>query len=119
VALSLFWAATAYSAAVGRAQARLYAAELAAEPDAVLYSERSLRLAGPGVREVPCQGAEAGYRFRYDGLKLMLQSGGQYVLIPAQWTRSSGVAFVIPRTDSLRLELHPASADSAGPPGIC
>jgi hypothetical protein len=119
VALSLFWAATDYSAAVGRAQAGQYAADLAGEPDAALYSERSLRLVGPGVREMRCQNPEAGYPFRYDGLKLVLQSGGQYVLVPSGWTRASGVAFVIPRTDSLRLELHPATSTAAGLPTGC
>jgi hypothetical protein len=119
VTLSLFWAATDYSAAVGRTQARQYAAGLASQPDAVLYSERSLRLAGPGVREVRCEDPEAGYQFRYDGLKLILQSGGQYVLLPGEWTRTTGVAFVIPRTDSLRLELHPASTGAGRLPASC
>ncbi|MEJ3745865.1 hypothetical protein WEI85_21550 [Actinomycetes bacterium KLBMP 9797] len=117
VSLSLFWAATDYSAAVGRSQARRYAAELSREPEVALYSERSLRLRAPGVREVRCQDPEATYRFRYDGLKFMLQSGEQYVLIPEQWSRATGAAFVIPRTDTLRLEFFPAAATTA--PATC
>ncbi|MEV4756254.1 hypothetical protein AB0J86_14230 [Micromonospora sp. NPDC049559] len=116
VALSLFWAATDYSSAVGRSQARRYAEELSRQPTVVLYSQRSLRLDGPGVRELRCADPEAAYRYRYDGLKLVLQSGDQYVFLPERWTRERGGAFVIPRTDALRLEFHPPGAT---PPGTC
>jgi hypothetical protein len=117
VSLSLFWAATDYSAAVGRSQARQYASSLSREPDLALYSERSLRLHGPGVREVRCQDPEATYRYRYDGLKLMLQSAGQYVLIPEKWSPATGTTFVVPRVDSLRLEF--ARATATAPPDTC
>ena len=109
VGLSLFWAATDYSAAVGRARAQDAVAALPREPNAVIYSERSLSLRAPGVRETRCQDPEAAYRYRYDGLKLLLQSGGQYLFLPAGWTPSDGVAVLIPRNDSLRLEFTPAA----------
>jgi hypothetical protein len=117
VALSLFWAATDYSSAVGRAQGRQYAAGLPREPDAVIYSQRSLRLHAPGVREVRCEGPEATALYRYDGLKLMIQSGDQYVFIPERWSRATGVTFIIPRSDMLRLEFRPATG--AAPPSVC
>jgi hypothetical protein len=117
VALSLFWAATDYSAAVGRSQAHRYAVGLADKPDVALYSDRSLRLTAPGVREVRCRDPEAAYRFRYDGLKLMLQSGDQYVFLPERWSRANGAAIVIPRSDALRLEF--SHADAAPPTASC
>jgi hypothetical protein len=117
VALSLFWAATDYSSAVGRAQGRQYAAGLPREPDAVIYSQRSLRLHAPGVREVRCAGPEATALYRYDGLKLMIQSGDQYVFIPERWSRATGVTFIIPRSDTLRLEFRPSIG--AAPPAAC
>jgi hypothetical protein len=110
VGLSLFWAAGNYSVAVGRQRAREMVLELPGEPGVVLFSERSLSLIAPGVREVRCRDPQAGYRFRYDGLKLLPQSGDQYLLLPATWSRRNGVAILIPRNDSLRLELIPASA---------
>jgi hypothetical protein len=108
VGLSLFWAANDYSAAVGRSRARDVVRELPTQPQVVLYSAQSLGLHAPGVREVACQGQEALYRFRYEGLKLILQSGDQYVLVPETWSRADGVTFVMPRNDSLRLEFLPA-----------
>lgn len=109
VGLSLFWAATDYSAAVGRSRAQQAVAALPGEPNAVVYSERSLSLHAPGVRETRCHDPEAAYRYRYDGLKLMLQSGGQYLFLPEGWTPGNGVAVLMPRSDSLRLEFTPAA----------
>lgn len=113
VGLSLFWAASDYSTAVGTSRAHQVVRELPTAPDAVVYSERSLSLAAPGVHEVRCRDPQAAYRFRYDGLKLVMQSGGQYLLLPETWSRTNGVAIVLPRTDSLRLEFVPAAAHAA------
>ena len=108
VGLSLFWAATDYSAAVGRSRAGDFVAGLARYPNVVIYSARSLSLRAPGVSQVRCQDPEAAYRYRYDGLKLVLQSGDEYLFLPARWTAASGVAILIPKSDSLRLEFFPA-----------
>jgi hypothetical protein len=40
----------------------------------------------------------------------MLQSGNQYVFLPQAWSPREGVAIVMPRNDSLRLEFLPATA---------
>ena len=119
VGLSLFWAANDYSAAVGRSRARQFVAELPIYPSAVVYSERSLNLHAPGVREVRCQDREAAYRFRYDGLKLVLQSGDQYLFLPEAWTPTHGVAILMPRNDAIRLEFIPASAPSTPQGAAC
>jgi hypothetical protein len=110
VGLSLFWAANDYSAAVGRSRARQVVAELPTYPSAVVYSERSLSLHAPGVRETRCHDPQAAYRFRYDGLKLLLQSGDQYLFLPEGWSSGNGVVILLPRNDSLRLEFIPAAA---------
>lgn len=110
VGVSLFWAATDYSGAVGRTRARQFAQGLPTYPDAVLFSERSLSLHVPGVQEVRCRDADAAYRFRYDGLKLVLQSNDIYLLLPERWTPADGAAILLPRDDSLRLEFALAGA---------
>jgi hypothetical protein len=110
VGLSLFWAANDYSAAVGRSRARQFVAQLPTLPDAVLYSEKSLGLKHPGIREIPCVHAKARYGFRYDGLKLVLQSGDEYLFLPETWTPAHGVAVLLPRSDTTRLEFRPAGA---------
>jgi hypothetical protein len=106
VALSLFWAANDYSAAVGRARAAQFVRQLPTHPEAIVYSREDLHLAGD-VGAVRCADTEDdGYRWRYDGLALVLQSSDQYVLVPEGWTKADGVAIVLPRTDDVRLEFR-------------
>ena len=84
-------------------------ARLPTYPSVVVYSERSLSMRAPGVRETRCRDPEAAYRYRYEGLTLALQSGDQYLFLPRRWTAADGVALLIPRSDALRLEfLRPA-----------
>ncbi|WP_157537472.1 hypothetical protein [Kitasatospora azatica] len=119
VGLSLFWAANDYAAAVGRARAQEFVAGLSGYPAVVLYSEHSLSLTAPGVMETRCHDADAAYRFRYDGLKLMLQSGDQYVLLPEHWRPADGVAIVLPRSGSVRLEFTPAARGTGAAAPSC
>lgn len=118
VGLSLFWAAQQYSAAVGTSRAQSLASQLDSEPSAVVYSARSLSLQAPGVKEIACVNSDAAYRYRYDGLKLILHSGDQYFFLPQVWSPSDGPAIVIPSNDSLRLEfVLPSSAGARALPG--
>jgi hypothetical protein len=114
--VGLFWAVGSYATGIGTGRAEEMAAALPAWPDTVLYSEHSLALHGPGITETDCAGADGAYRYRYDGLKLVLQSGGQYFFLPAGWTTADGTALVLPRTDSLRLEF---TAAGPAPPDRC
>ena len=112
VALSLFIAATNYAADVGPDKAR----ELVLSPEAVLYSKEPLYLEAPGVRETSCGEGAGGYRFRYDGLFLLIQSGGHYFFLPTTWSPADGVAVVVPESDAVRL--HFAVAPLNGSAGI-
>ncbi|MFE2755525.1 hypothetical protein ACFXGA_26335 [Actinosynnema sp. NPDC059335] len=116
VAIGLFWAVGDYSASVGTRRGYEVEARIPEMADVVVYSAQGLDLAGEGVRQVACAQPDSAYRYRYDGLKLLLQSGGQYVFLPATWRSSSGTAFVVPRTDSLRLEFRPPGSS---PPPAC
>jgi hypothetical protein len=107
LSIGLFWAVGSYAITVGTGRAQQAQADLPTTADAVLYSEQSLRLAVAGVTEVRCLDPDAAYRFRYDGLKLLLQSGDQYLFLPTEWTRENGTAVLIPRGDSVRLEFAP------------
>jgi hypothetical protein len=89
---------------VGRSRASQFVAELATYPSTILYSERSLNIAAPGVTETHCPAADAAYSFRYDGLKLILQSGNQLVFLPESWSPSDGITVAVPRSDSIRLQ---------------
>jgi hypothetical protein len=116
VSIGLFWAVGDYSGAVGVRRGFETASQFPTRPAATVYSAESLNLTAGGVTEVRCANPEATYKYRYTGLKLLLQSGGQYVFVPSNWRASTGVAFVIPKTDKLRLEFGPARSV---PPATC
>jgi hypothetical protein len=116
VTFGLFWAVGDYSHEVGTRQAFEAAAQIPVKPDAILYSTRNLDLDVDGVQQILCNRPGAAYTYRYTGLKLLLQSGGQYVFVPAGWQVSASTTVVIPRGDSLRLEFMPAGTT---PPDTC
>ena len=93
VSIGLFWAVGNYAFGVGRGRAvQLYDA-LAAQPEFVVYSAKSLGLAAPGVVEQRCQEPDAAYRFRYTGLRLVRMAGSEYLLLP--------------RSEAVRVEFRP------------
>jgi hypothetical protein len=91
--LSIFWATKDLAQALGRGQARQLENAISAQPGAIVYSERRLYIAAPGVTETALPAG--GYRFRYTGLRLLVRSGGKYFLIPDQWSRATGVVVVL------------------------
>ncbi len=118
VGLSLFWAATNYAATVGETRARQFERELKTSPAAVVYSKEDLRLDAPGVRKTVCDEPEGGYRFRYEGLRLMLRSAGQYFFLPESWSPADGIAIVVPEGDTVRLQFTvSANARQRSPTG--
>lgn len=108
VSVGLFWAVGSYAVGVGLTGAHGLAADLSTRADVVLYSEKSQSLQAPGVQEVTCQNPDAAYRFRYEGLKLVPQSGDQYLFLPTGWTPADGAAILIPRDEKVRLEFSPS-----------
>ena len=120
VAISLFTAASDYAGGVGVTRARQLVADLPYQPAVVLYSQRNLVLPPTGITETRCASANAGYRYRYDGLVLVLESGGKYVLLPRQWTRDGrSAAILLAESDAIRLEFYPGTAAPAPSPTAC
>lgn len=122
VAMSLFWIATDYSVAVGQTRARQFAAEIPSRPDVILFSEKDLHVDGSQIRETACttgSESESAYHFRYDGLVLLIEIGGQYVLLPEAWERGQGTAIVLPKEGVGATRFEFATADDYRPPPTC
>jgi hypothetical protein len=110
VGVGLFWSVTDYSAVVGTTRGARTAEQLSTSPDAILYSQDRLSLPGLSARELICpqpEGTESAYLYRYENLKLVFASATQYLFLPAGWPDEGGIALVVPRSDSLRLEFIP------------
>jgi len=113
VSAGLFWAVTDYSASVGLGRAVQVEAELQRAPSVSVYSRQSLNLAAPGVRQTVCKTPEAAYGFRNTGMKLVLESGGQYFLLPSTWHPAAAPAVILPRSDAVRLEFTTGTEPSS------
>ncbi len=120
VAVSLFAAASDYAGGVGVTRARQLVAELPSQPAVVLYSQHNLDLPPTGITETRCASADADYRYRYDGLVLVLESGGKYLLLPRQWTPDGrSAAILLTQGDAIRLEFYPGTVAPAPSPTAC
>jgi hypothetical protein len=104
VSLSLFWATFDYAKALGTGRAETLAGQLGHLPGVVLDVRERLHIDGFGVTEQDLGDPGSTYRYRYHSLRLIFATAEAYVLVPADWTRESGVAIVLPRAQSLHLE---------------
>jgi hypothetical protein len=111
VALSAFWAMSIYADALGRGRAMALGAAVTEELPAVrVYSERSLGVAETVAPADKLVGSEERYPYRYSGLRLLVQSGGKYFLVPDGWTRANGTLLVLPDTPDIRVEFSPGGS---------
>jgi len=101
---ALFWALASYAAAVGVADAKSFDESLPYRPAVVVFSERRLALAGPGLTVDQVGGQDSKYRFRYVGLRQLLRGGNRYFLIPTDWQRGEDAVIQLSESDEVRIE---------------
>lgn len=105
VVLSLFWAANSFAAAYGRGRAISLAERLHTRPAVVIDTTERLYLALPGVQEtVLPTDTDQVFRYRYRGLRLLLQSRTGMFLVPDTWQPADGTTLVVPN-EGVRLQL--------------
>lgn len=101
----LLWGIALYAAGVGELNAMETVATLQDGPEAILYSSDRIALAGPGIRVDEIQQGGSKYRYLYSGLRLLVQTGGRYILIPVGWQKGRDKVFMIPGSDGVRLDV--------------
>lgn len=105
VAAAMFGAVADYSSAVGELRARQFVRELPTDLSVVVHSSTDLQIDERGVtKKAVCSKDESAFRYRYDGLVLMVVSGDQYLLIPRDWERGTSSVVSVPKTDAVRLD---------------
>lgn len=102
VVASLFWASTLYADALGRGRGMDVEQQLERLPSVAVFSATPLGLEPPAEP----QPVDDGGRFvvRYDGLRLLLKSGGSYFLLPDGWRSGDGPVIVLRDEPDIRLE---------------
>ncbi|BDT96852.1 hypothetical protein IFM12275_68280 [Nocardia sputorum] len=120
VAGSFFWGATDYSLAVGIGRAQRFETEtLRTAPGLTIYAEKALDLRAPGVTATACTTPDSVYRYRYDGLVLVMMAGDNLVTVPRTWSRAQGSAMVLSRSASGAMRLEFTRPATAKPPAMC
>lgn len=103
--LGILWWLALYAARVGEREAMDSVATIQEQPEIIIYSSDRIALAGPGVVVDEIQQVGSKYRYRYSGLRLLIQTGTRYILIPADWQKGRDSVFVVPGSDSIRLDM--------------
>lgn len=107
VVLSLFWAANSFAGAYGRGAAAVTAADLSRRPAVVLDTTERLFISFPGIVETSLPVAQASkFRFRYRGLRLLVESDGRLFLVPDQWRSDDGATLVVRDNEDIRIQFH-------------
>lgn len=101
-----FWTANSFAAAYGRGRALDDAASLEHRPEVVLDTKEPLQDVPTGVERTEIAAADKdSYRFRYRGLRLLVESNGRLFLVPARWVAGGSETLVVPYDDSVRVGL--------------
>ncbi len=104
VTLSLFWELANFAGVVGRGLAHDVVAGLPQRTGVVVYSNKDLQIEGPGVSKVWFSQDDSAYRYRYDGLRILQESGGKFYLMPVDWSLPDNKIIVLPDDGTVRLE---------------
>ncbi|MFS1300187.1 hypothetical protein [Streptosporangium longisporum] len=108
VVASCFWTVSSFAAAYGKGRALDDVDSLGSRPEVVLYAKEALRDVPAGVAETVLTAAASEkepYRFRYRGLRLLVESNARLFLVPAAWIPGSSRTLVIPYDNTVRIHL--------------
>lgn len=104
VVLTLFWSAAVFAQLSGIDEAERVASRPTGLPGVVVFTPHRLYVAGLGVTETTLASEQnPAYRYRYDGLHLLIRSDGRYFLLPAGW-RPGLRAIVLAEDPGYRME---------------
>ncbi|MCX5088269.1 hypothetical protein OOK36_05075 [Streptomyces sp. NBC_00365] len=106
--LFLIWVVALVAGQLGTQDARHDADTLVRRVSVVVLSTDPLSIAPPGPK-VEDLGKGAHYRYRYTGLRLLIERDHVYYLLPLGWKKKTDPTYVIEDNDSIRIELRPGT----------
>ncbi|MER7347020.1 hypothetical protein ABT390_16645 [Streptomyces aurantiacus] len=111
--LCLVWVVALVAGERGRQDARHDTGQLVRRVAVVVLSTDRLSFAPPGP-QVEDLGRATHYRYRYSGLRLLLERDQRYYVLPLGWHKDTDPTYVIKDDDSVRIELHPGTRPRRG-----
>ncbi|WP_368397204.1 hypothetical protein [Streptomyces sclerotialus] len=102
------WLIALAAGRMGQADAERDAAGVARRVPVVVFSTELLSMTGPPGLDAPADlGKGKHFRYRYTGLRLLVERRDRYYLIPMGFDRDTDPTYVLKDDDSVRIELHP------------
>lgn len=111
--LFLIWVVALVSGDRGRHDAHHDAGQLVRRVAVVVLSTDRLSFAPPGPA-VEDLGRGTHYRYRYSGLRLLLERDQRYYVLPLGWHKDTDPTYVIKDDDGIRIELRPGTQPRRG-----
>ncbi len=111
--LFLIWVVALVAGERGRHDARADAGQLVRRVAVVVLSTDRLSFAPPGPA-VEDLGRGTHYRYRYSGLRLLVERDQRYYVLPLDWHKSTGPTYIVKDDDDIRVELHPGTQPRLG-----
>ncbi|MFI8992598.1 hypothetical protein [Streptomyces sp. NPDC053542] len=109
--LFLVWAVALVAGELGRQDARKAADHLVRRTAVVVLSTERLSITGPGLVAEELKGMR--YRYRYTGLRLLLERDRRYYLLPVGWQKRTDPLYVIEDDGNTLIQLMPGTQPSA------
>lgn len=95
------WGTAQYADTTGTRDAYALVHNLHLRPAVVIYSRERLGIA---LDEETLSPTDDGFSYRYTGARLVLQSGGKYLLLTEGWSRSGGWTILLDDASGTRLD---------------
>jgi hypothetical protein len=107
--IAAFWWTLNVANSNGLESAQAIESSLDLRGEAVVYSDERLGVTGHGVCVEGLSPEVSGYAFRYTGLRVLLHTGDQWILLPRGWTRRNGDSVILlpDNAEGLRIEVRP------------
>ncbi|PXX71579.1 hypothetical protein DFR70_1011013 [Nocardia tenerifensis] len=75
------------------------------QPSVIVWSVDALGMDGPDVEATEIGTPGEKYRYYYGGLRLLDRTADAYLLIPQKWQARRDRVFIVPRADTIRIDI--------------
>jgi hypothetical protein len=105
--VGIFSTTSIFAKMQGQAHAEAIKANPSILPAVTLYSQKPLMLEGIGITLETIGEDPETFRYRYQGLRFLVLSGGRYFLLPNFWEKNTSFAIILSESNSVRIEVAP------------
>jgi hypothetical protein len=99
-ALGGIWAVSLHAEGLGKRYADDLVATAIAQPPVVVFTKDSQSIRGRGVVMTRIMDPDSHYHYRYSGLRLVLRTNTDYIMVPEGLGNDERTLFIVPTTDT-------------------